>query len=138
MRRLEFVRGTCMINVERGSILIGHGLLIDKDFTFERFKESYLYDGQDGIRKIDLKQEQMIDGKKYMISLFFKNGVLYMVSMINCDYDIPVEQETLRKKVHDTILQDIGVKSGCVYNWGKIVSEYDSRSNISSINIYYS
>ena len=127
-----------MINIERGSLLIGHGLLIDKDYTFERFKESHFYEGQDGIRMIDLKEEQIIDGKKYVISLFFKEGVLYMVSMINCDYDIHMEQEVLRKKIHDSILEDMGVQSGHVYNWGKIVSEYDARSNISSINIYYS
>lgn len=53
-----------MINIERGSLLIGHGLLIDKDYTFERFKESHFYEGQDGIRMIDLKEEQIIDGKK--------------------------------------------------------------------------
>lgn len=57
--------------------------------------------------------------KKYVISLFFKEGVLYMVSMINCDYDIPMEQEVLRKKIHDSILEDMGVQSGHVYNWGK-------------------
>ena len=127
-----------MININNGSILIGHSLLIDKNFTFERFKESYLYNGQDGVRIIDLKEEQIIDGKKYVISLFFREGILYMVSLVNCDYDIPMEQESLRKKIHDTILEDIGAQSGHVYNWGKIVSEYDPRSNISSINIYYS
>lgn len=127
-----------MINLNNGSIHIGHGLIIDKHFTFEKFKKSHLYDGQDGIRIIDLKEVQIIDGKKYVISLLFREGILYMVSMMNCDYDIQMEQEFSRKKVHDTILEEIGVQSGSVYNWGKIVSQYDSKSNISSINIYYS
>lgn len=37
-----------------------------------------------------------------------------MVSMINCDYHIPMEQEFSRKKVHDTMLEEIGVQSGSV------------------------
>lgn len=61
-----------------------------------------------------------------------------MVSMINCDCDISMEQEMQRKEVHDKILEDMGIQSGNVYSWGKIVSQYDSKSNISSINIYYS
>lgn len=42
-----------------------------------------------------------------------------------------------RKKIHDKILTEMGLLQGEKYQWGKIVSEYDVRSNISSINIYY-
>ena len=41
------------------------------------------------------------------------------------------------KKIHDKILTEMGLLQGEKYQWGKIVSEYDVRSNISSINIYY-
>ena len=130
--------GVCMIDLKNGSILIGHEIKLNKDFTFEKFKESKLYNGQEGIRIIDLKEIQIIDGKKYSVSLLFKEGIMYMVSMINCDCDISMEQEMQRKEVHDKILENMGIQSGNVYSWGKIVSQYDSKSNISSINIYYS
>ena len=41
------------------------------------------------------------------------------------------------EKIHDKILTEMGLLQGEKYQWGKIVSEYDVRSNISSINIYY-
>lgn len=126
-----------MINTENGAINIGHDVIVDKDYTFEMFKKTYFYNNQDGIRIIDLEEMQVIDGKKYVVSLFFREGLIYMISLINCDKEISQEDEYLRKHIHDKILSEIGIKSGEVYSWGKIVSEYDKRGGISSIDIYY-
>lgn len=126
-----------MINIENGSIDIGHDTIINKDYTFSKFKNSFFYNNQDGVRIIDLEEVLMIEGKKYVVSLFFREGLIYMISLINCDNEILQEDEYHRKDIHDKILSKIGIKSGAVYNWGKIVSEYDKKSGISSIDIYY-
>lgn len=126
-----------MINTENGAIKIGHDTIVDKDYTLDMFKKSHFYDGQDGIRIIDLEEIQLIDGKKYIVSLFFREGKIYMISLINCDKEISQEDEYLRKDTQDKILIQVGIKSGAVYSWGKIISEYDKRSGVSSIDIYY-
>ena len=71
------------------------------------------------------------------MSLFFRDGIIYMVSLIFCDEKFSESNERDRKKIHDKILTEMGLLQGEKYQWGKIVSEYDVRSNISSINIYY-
>ena len=60
-----------------------------------------------------------------------------MVTLINCDKDFQENEEKNRKGIHDSILQENGIEDGKENKWGKVVSEYDARSNISSINIYY-
>lgn len=126
-----------MINIENGAINIGHDTIVDKYYTFDMFKKSYYFNNQDGVRIIDLEEIQLIDEKKYVVSLFFRDGLIYMISLINCDKQISQEDEYLRKDIHDNILNEIGIKSGYIYSWGKVVSEYDKRSGISSIDIYY-
>ena len=60
-----------------------------------------------------------------------------MVSLIYCELELSAEQEPKRKEVHDKILQDIGINQKKEFEWGKISSEYEVKSNISSINIIY-
>jgi hypothetical protein len=126
-----------MVNVKNGAIDLGNGTIIDKDYTFEMFKKSFYYNNQDGIRIIDLEGVQLIEGKKYVVSLFFREGLIYMVSLINCDLEIQQKDEYLRKNINDKIIAEICIKNHELYSWGKIISEYDRRSGISSINIYY-
>lgn len=126
-----------MIDIKSGILKINDQLTIGPNYTFEKFKESNLYKGEDGIRIIYLDNKQEIDGKKYIISLFFKNGVIYLVSLIYCEPEISEKNESERKKIHDEILDLNGIDVNKKYNWGQIKSEYDPRGNISSINIYY-
>ena len=102
-----------MIDVTNGEVSTREGLVIGPNYSFDKFKTTKFYNGQDGVR------------------------IIYMVSLICCDEKFSESNERDRKKIHDKILTEMGLLQGEKYQWGKIVSEYDVRSNISSINIYY-
>lgn len=127
-----------MVNIKTGEVRINSNLCFRPQYTFEEFKHTPYYTGQDEMRVIYLDEKQFIDGNTYIVSFFFREGKIYAISLINCDIDFTEEKEVDRKHVHDKILRKSGVKSGEKYEWGFIESEYDTKSNISSINIYYS
>lgn len=126
-----------MINLIDGKIKTEEGLLIGPNYTFDEFKSSKFYNGQDGIRIIYLDDKQTLINKKFIISLFFREHKIYMVSFICCDFEFSDSDEPKRKLIHDEILREVGINIGVEYDWGKITSDYDSRSNLSSINIVY-
>lgn len=126
-----------MIDIKSGIIKINNNLEFYPSFNFNDFMKTPYFNGQDGIKMIYLNEKQIIDGKTYIIGFFFRNNTIYMVSLINCDNEIPENEEQSRKMIHDEILKQYGIKSGEQYTWGRIESEYDFRSNVSSINIYY-
>ena len=101
------------------------------------FKRTPYFKGQDGVRIIYLDEPQKIGKYKFLVGFFFKDRVIYMVTLINCDKDFQENEEKNRKGIHDSILQENGIEDGKEYKWGRVVSEYDVRGNISSINIYY-
>ena len=59
------------------------------------------------------------------------------MSLICCEQEYSEKNEKERKLLHDEILHKLGIDSNSRYVWGKILSEYDARSNLSSINIIY-
>lgn len=126
-----------MIDNSNGFINISNDLTIFPGFTFEQFKRTKFYDNQDGIKIIYLNEQQIINDKKYIVSLFFRDRKIYMVSLICCDKEFSEQDERKRKKLHDAILNELGINQQMEYSWGKISSDYDSRSNLSSINIIY-
>ena len=126
-----------MIDVTNGEVSTREGLVIGPNYLFDKFKTTKFYNGQDGVRIIYLDEHQTIYGRQFIMSLFFRDGIIYMVSLICCDEEFSESNERDRRKIHDKILTEMGLLQGEKYQWGKIVSEYDVRSNISSINIYY-
>lgn len=126
-----------MIDNSNGNIKISNELTIFPGFSFEQFKHTKFYDNQDGVRIIYLKEHQIIKGREYIVSLFFRDKKIYMVSLICCDEEFSENNEEKRKELHDTILNESGLNSHMKYNWGEISSDFDARSNISSINIIY-
>ena len=52
------------------------------------------------------------------------------------DKEFNMEEEEKRKEYHDEILKTWGITQS-VFQWGYIKSEYDSKSNISSIDIVF-
>ncbi|MHC5251389.1 hypothetical protein ACYRFS_04240 [Listeria kieliensis] len=126
-----------LLNLNNGELRIADDLVFYPGYTFDEFKQTSFYKGQDGIRLINLDGFQEIDEKKYVVNFFFRDGKIYVVSLINCDVDIPEGEEGKRKEIHDLILKQNGIESGTSYKWGEVVSEFDKRSNISSIDIYY-
>ena len=120
-----------------GIIKIADDLTIMPGYSFAQFKITRFYEQQDGDRIIYLDAPQTIAGRRYLVSLFFRNGIIYMVSLVCCDEEYSEEDEPKRKELHDRILSEQGISQDCEYSWGKITSEYDKRGNVSSINIYY-
>lgn len=126
-----------MRKINNGFIKISDELTIFPGYSFEQFKETKFYKNQDGIKIIYLDEQQIIENRKYIVSLFFKTGKIYMVSLICCDKEFSESDECKRKALHDDILNELGIREQKQYIWGTISSVYDSKSNISSINIMY-
>lgn len=80
--------GYWMIDSKVGRVTTEEGLVIEPFYTFEKFKKTNFYNGQDGIRIIYLDENQTISERKFMVSLFFHNGLIYMVSLICCDVEV--------------------------------------------------
>ena len=123
-----------MIN---GIINISNDLIIIPNYSFESFKTTKHYSNQDGIRTINLGETLVIDGRKYLVNLFFRSGKIYRVALMCCDIEYTEIDEHKRKALHDAILQEYGIQGKGEYAWGRIESVYDQRGNVSSINIYY-
>lgn len=130
-------KGIQMGDIRDGSVPISDQLTIDPGFSFEQFRHTKFYKDQDGIKMICLDGPQKIDGRNYMVSLFFRHGKIYMVSFVCCDKEFSEKDERKRKILHDDILNELGIRPQERYDWGKISSDYDDRSNLSSINILY-
>ncbi len=126
-----------MVDIRTGFIAISDQLTIYPGFSFEQFKQTKFYKNQDGIRIIYLDGQYIIADRKYMVSLFFRYGKIYMVSLVCCDQEFSENDEKKRKLLHDDILNELGIRPQERYSWGKISSNYDARSNLSSINIIY-
>ncbi len=124
------------MNIKFGIIEI-NGEVFSPGYTFEDFKNSSFYDGQDGVRIIRLKGTVQIIDNNYIASLFFRNGVLYMLSIICTDVDFQFSEEIKRKQLHDSILEKNGLNAESFFEWGNIKSIYDPKGNVSSINIIY-
>lgn len=125
------------MDISNGTVKIDSSLVIEPTFTFEQFKETKFYDNQDGIRTIYLDEPQIIENRNYIVSLFFRNGKIYMLSLVCCDQDYSENDEYKRKDLHDIVLHELGIWKKSKFKWGEIESVYDARSNVSSINIIY-
>ncbi len=126
-----------MLDTSNGFFEISDELTIFPGFSFEQFKHTRCYKNQDGVRIIYLDEQQMIDNRKYIVGLFFRNEKIYMVSLICCDKEFSEKDEDKRKILHDDILNELSINQQMEYSWGKISSDYDARSNVSSIDIMY-
>lgn len=125
-----------MIDIARGLFTLDD-MTITSNFTFQQFQKSKHYKNQSPIRVIWLKNQFHIDGHRFIASLFFRNEKIYMLSMLCVDEEYTLENEIKRKELHDQILKDWDVEGTGYYLWGSITSAYDSRSNISSIDVQF-
>ena len=83
-----------------------NGEIIMSGYTFEDFRNTKFYKGQDGIRIIRINDTVQIGKNKFIASFFFRNKVLYMISIICVDVEIPFSEEIKRKNIHDNILKN--------------------------------
>ena len=98
------------IDLKTGIIEI-NGEIIMPGYTFEDFRNTKFYKGQDGIRIIRINDTVQIGKNKFIASFFFRNKVLYMISIICVDVEIPFSEEIKRKNIHDNILKNNGNKN---------------------------
>lgn len=117
---------------------LSEDLIISPGYSFSDFMKTAFYTGQNGIRSITLDGFFIIDNHKFIIELIFIKQVIYSVSLLCCDVEFSIEAEEERRKLHDEILQQHGLNRENEYSWGKIVSNYDVKGNVSSIDFIYS
>ena len=122
--------------INKGVISLSDDLVITSGYTFDQFRATRYYKGQKPERVFWLDEKFMFQGHSFMVSLFFRSGVIYMLSLLCCDLEFGMEEEKKRKELHDEILQSWGIGRSD-QEWGYVESVYDARSNISSINIVY-
>lgn len=124
------------MNLKYGIIEI-NGEIFYPGYTFDDFQKSVFFEGQDGVRVIKIKDIVSINDNNFIVSLFFRNKVLYMISIICVDINLPFSEEIKRKQFHDEFLAKNRLNSENFFYWGNIKSVYDSKGNVSSINIIY-
>ena len=115
-------------------ILLGERLC--RGYTFRQFKKSSMYCGQSAERYITLNKAYRINDKGFYVSLLFKHGLLYLISLVCNDISLSPDEEPRRKELHDKLLSEYGL-SDEQFMWGSVRSIYDANSNVSSINIEY-
>ena len=123
--------------INKGVISLSDDLVITSGYTFDQFRSTRYYEGQKPERVFWLDEKFMFQGHSFMVSLFFRSGVIYMLSLLCCDLEFGMEEEKKRKELHDEILQSWGIERSD-QEWGYVESVYDARSNISSIDLVFS
>jgi hypothetical protein len=123
--------------MNKGVISFSDDLVITSGYTFEQFRNTRYYKGQNPERVFWLDEKFTFQGHSFMVGLFFRSGVIYMLSLLCCDMEFGMEEEKKRKELHDEILQSWGIVQP-EHEWGYIKSVYDARSNISSIDLVFS
>jgi hypothetical protein len=125
-----------MNDISKGVISLSDDLVITSGYTFDQFRATRYYKGQKPERVFWLDEKFIFQGHSFMAGLFFRNGVIYTLSLLCCDREFGMEEEEKRKELHDEILKSAGIVQRD-HEWGHIQSVYDGRSNISSIDIVY-
>lgn len=99
MRKMDLKSGLIEIN----------GEIFTPGYTFENFQKSTFFEGQDGVRIIRLNKTVQISGNNFTSSLFFRNKILYMISMVCVDINPSFSWKKLNcKQFHDAILAKNG------------------------------
>lgn len=96
------------MDFEHGTIIIDN-IKIGPGYSFDDFCSSPFYKGQDGIKIIYIDGIKKIENNQYIISLFFREKALYMLSLICCDKQFTPTTEEERKKLHDLILSKFSI-----------------------------
>ena len=124
-------------DIRNGILRLSEDLILSPEYTFEDFKKTSFYKGQDGIRSIVLDDRYVIECHTFIVSLVFIDGRLDNVSLVCTDEEFSWETEQDRKILHDRILKDWGLSEDNSFAWGSISSIFDAKSCVSSIVIRY-
>ena len=99
-----------MIDLNTGALKIDDTLTIVPGYSIADFKITHFYKGQNCIRTIPLEGKQKLADCFFYVSLFFRVGKIYSVSLIYSDVQIDEAEEQKRKIVHDKILLQNGIE----------------------------
>lgn len=124
-------------DIRNGILRLSEDLILSPEYTFEEFKKTSCYKGQDGIRVITLFDRYSIGSNTFLVSLVFVDARLDNVSLVCIDEEFSWEAESDRKKLHDRILNDWELSEENLFEWGSISSIFDVKSCVSSIVIRY-
>lgn len=125
-----------MNDFNKGIFSLAEDLVITSGYTFEQFQNTKYYRNQNPERVFWLKEKFEFHDHAFKVSLFFRNGIIYMLSLLCCDKTFNMEEEKKRKSFHDEILSSWGITQSD-YPWGRIKSVYDPKSYISSIDVFF-
>ncbi len=120
-----------------GIVTIDNELVVSSGYTFNEFKKTSFYSGEDETLAVYLEKTVTIDNHKYAVILRFNKGIIYSLSLICCDLEISMEYEEERCLLHNQILSQYGLSNKNEFSWGKITSNYDEKGNVSSICFLY-
>lgn len=124
------------MDLKNGVISVG-GVDLAQGFSFDEFKNTPLFSGQDGIRMICPDELVCIDGVNFKAGIMFRNGLLYLVSLYCVDLDTTPDREAEVKEFHDAFLRKYGLSEHNSFSWGSIESCFDPRSCSASICFTY-
>ncbi|AND79316.1 hypothetical protein [Streptococcus pantholopis] len=125
-----------MINTENGTVIFDDNFQLKKGMTFDDFKNSRYYNNQN-YKRLFYIYDLKLSRQSFIVGLFFRENKLYSISLILDDRTINQNEEEYRKQLHDRFLKENKINSIKNYRWGTLSSNYDRRSNISSIDIVY-
>jgi hypothetical protein len=127
-----------MINLKDGSIVIDGSYILHPLLHFDDFSKEKYYKGQNPLRLFSLGGVHEIDNWFFYVSVLFKENKLERIHLLVEDNSIKEwSDEPKRKKIHDELLQNIGINESKNFVWGRISSLYDPKSAISNIIITY-
>ena len=76
-----------MNDISKGVVSLSDDLAIASGYTFDQFRATRYYKGQNPERAFWLEKKFMLQGHTFMAGLFFRNGVIYMLSLLCCDLE---------------------------------------------------
>ncbi|MDG5471457.1 hypothetical protein P6709_06835 [Jeotgalibacillus sp. ET6] len=132
-----------MIDKITGSILLDNQkVVLNSRLSPENFMNTSLYQGEIIDTKYLIKDTKDINGKRFLITLFFISERLKEVHLsevmngISCsNWTEDIESE--KKKSHDKWLLKILGNGPYVYSWGTVESTFDKKGAVSSIILRY-
>ncbi|MCK0473846.1 hypothetical protein MW695_21110 [Alkalihalobacillus sp. APA_J-10(15)] len=131
-----------MIDSRTGSILLDNGnIVLNSKIAPNELMATSLYKGGSVDPNYLLKDTQEINGKIFLLTLFFK-GKLKEIHLSEADKELSwenwsEEKEMKKKESHDKWLLSVLGQEPYQYTWGQVESVFDKKGCVSSIILRY-
>ena len=124
------------IDFENGIITIDE-VMLGPGYSFNDFMFTRLFDHQNENRFFWLEEKKTIGDNTFAVGLAFQNRILLLAELMCVDEEFTWETEEKRKELHDRILRKYGINEKKEFRWGRVRSDFDRKSCISSIVFAY-